>query len=564
MILRPRQEQFKIKCVGALKKRKNTLGIAPTGAGKTVMLSSVIAGFPGAASLVLQHRDELVDQNEKTYRRFVPGAKTSFYTADYKRFGPAGTPTFAMVQTLSRPKNLAEMPRLDFVGIDEAHHTAADSYIKIIERAKQLNPDVMIFGVTATPSRGDARNLRATWDNVADQITLGELIRDRLLVKPRCFVIETGTRDELKGVRKTANDFDMQAVEAIMNTRVINEKIVEKWREHAGTRQTVAFCSTVQHARDLMAAFVDAGVSCGLVHGDMPDAERKDTLARYDRGLFQVILNVAVLTEGWDHQPTSCVLLARPCSFKSTMIQMIGRGLRTVDPERYPGVQKDDCIVLDFGYSLLTHRDLEQAINLETDAGPKRCPECEATIPAAAAECAICGYEWPAPEDSGDANDPVGEAPEKELVPLEDFVMTEFDLMAKSPFRWEDFFNGAVTVANALDAWAVVINFRGRWVAVGGADTLGMRVIVDSGDRLLALSSADDFLREHGDDKTARKSKRWVTSPPSDKQLQFLGVAPMAAIGLNRYRASCAITWKKMERAIKARLLRLNPQPAAA
>jgi DNA repair protein RadD len=93
--------------------------------------------------------------------------------------------------------------------------------------------------------------------------------------------------------------------------------------------------------------------------------ERRETLAAYDRGEIQVITNVAVLTEGWDCQPTSCVILLRPSSFKSTMIQMIGRGLRKVEPERYPGVIKDDCIVLDFGTSILTHGSIEQDVDLD-------------------------------------------------------------------------------------------------------------------------------------------------------------------------------------------------------
>jgi hypothetical protein len=324
----------------------------------------------------------------------------------------------------------------------------------------------------------------------------------------------------------------------------------------------VVFASTIAHAADLMEEFIAVGASCVLVTGNMGDAQRRDALAAYDRGIYQVIFNVAVLTEGWDHQPTSCVVLARPCSFKSTMIQMIGRGLRTVDPERYPGCVKDDCIVLDFGYSLLTHRDLEQTIRIEADEGPKRCPGCEATIPSASVECPICGFEWPREEaEAQEAGDGPGVA--EDIIPLADFVLTEMDLFAKSPFKWEDFFQGKVTVANALDAWAVVVNFQGRWMAVGGASEIGVRLIVGSADRLLSLSAADDFLREYGDDKTARKSKRWINAPPSEKQLEFLGVPPMAAMGMSRYRASCAITWKKMERTIRGKLMQQRPPHAA-
>ena len=218
MILRPRQTVFKERCVAALKERGNTLGIAPTGAGKTVCLSAIAGSFKRANKLIIQHRGELVEQNERTYRRVNAGAETSFYTSEYKRWGGAGAATFGMVQTLSRVDNLTTMPKLDLIVVDESHHIASDSYIKIINHAREMNPKVMLLGVTATPSRGDTRNLRAAFDNVADQISLSELIRDGHLVPPRCFVIETGCREELKGVKKTAADFDMAAVEEIMNS----------------------------------------------------------------------------------------------------------------------------------------------------------------------------------------------------------------------------------------------------------------------------------------------------------------------------------------------------------
>jgi DNA repair protein RadD len=560
MILRPRQQAFKKKCLAALKKRGNTLGIAPTGAGKTVMLSAV-AGEGDGSVLVLQHRAELVEQNERTFRAVNPGRGTSFYTADYKRWGQPGSATFAMVQTLSRDSNLATMPAMDMLVIDEAHHAASDSYIKLIDRAVSINPKVRLFGVTATPARGDSRNLRATFDNVADQITLGELIREGNLVKPRCFVIETGTKEQLAGVRKTPSDFDMTEVESIMNTRVINEKVVEKWREHAGDRRTVVFASTVQHASDITAAFAEAGVSVCMVHGSMGDRERADTLAAFDRGQYQVVVNVMVLTEGWDCQPVSCVVLLRPCSFKSTMIQMVGRGLRRLDPERYPGITKDDCVVLDFGYTLLTHRDLEQQPTIETDEGPKSCPECDAIVPAAVIECPICGHEWPRPDTEEDS-DSEGSATREDRV-LEDFVMTEVDLLAKSPFRWEGLFDGAVTITTGFSAWAAAVLFRGRWVAVCGSRFIGMKVVADSHDRLMAMAAADDFMREHEDADAVRKTKRWLSLPPTDKQVNKLGLNPMSAMGWTRYRASCAIQWTVMEGAIKNKLMRLAPPQGA-
>ena len=275
-----------------------------------------------------------------------------------------GQVTFAMVPTLARSANLDAMPALDLLVIDEAHHAVAESYRRIIDRALHRNPMLRIFGVTATPNRGDKRGLRQVFSNVADQVRLGELIASGHLVPPRTFVIDLGVQEQLREVRRSATEFDMDEVDAIMNRAPITEEVVRHWREKAGDRQTVVFCSTVAHADNVAEAFRAAGVAAQLVHGDMAHDERRAVLGAYAAGRIQVVVNVAVLTEGWDHPPTSCVVLLRPSSFKSTMIQMVGRGLRTVDPEEHPGLVKTDCIVLDFGTSSLLHGTLEQDVDL--------------------------------------------------------------------------------------------------------------------------------------------------------------------------------------------------------
>ena len=132
MQLRPRQVSFVESCTTALLEKGNTLGVAPTGAGKTVMLSAVVARLKGP-TLVLQHRDELVIQNASTFQKVARGHPLSLYTADRKRFESEGV-TFGMVQSVA---NVAEhMPRFSCVVVDEAHHIASNSYIKIIERAR--------------------------------------------------------------------------------------------------------------------------------------------------------------------------------------------------------------------------------------------------------------------------------------------------------------------------------------------------------------------------------------------------------------------------------------------
>ena len=540
MRLRPRQKTFVERSVAALAARGNTLGVAPTGAGKTIMLSAVTGEMiaDGARACVLAHRDELTAQNRAKFQRVVPGVSTSVIDATEKSW--IGQVAFAMVPTLARASNLADMPRLDLLVVDEAHHAVADSYRRVIDRVRDANPDARIFGVTATPNRGDRKGLREVFDNVADQVRLGELIASGHLVPPRTFVIDVGVQDELRSVRKTMSDFDMAEVAGIMDREPVTGEVIRHWKEKAGDRQTVVFCSTVDHAQNVTEAFKAAGVSAALIHGELAAETRKAILADYADGVIRVIVNVAVLTEGWDHPPTSCVVLLRPSSFKSTMIQMVGRGLRTVDPEEHPGIVKTDCIVLDFGTSSLIHGTLEQDVDLDGraeggDAPTKTCPCCEADIPLAATECPLCGEAFPCEEEgAGDGSS---------SAPLSGFMMTEIDLLERSSFAWVDLFgNDDALMAAGFKGWGGIFWKDGVWYAIGGAR--GVRPhLLGVGERAVCLAQADDWLNTHETDETAFKTRGWLGQPPTENQLKYLPPECRHDFGLTRYRASALMTF---------------------
>ena len=547
MLLRPRQKTFVERSVRALDEHGNTLGVAPTGSGKTLMLSGVVGQMlagSDAKACVLAHRDELTAQNVLKFAKVNPSLSTSIVDSRTKSW--RGRATFAMVPTLARAANLEAMPALDLVVVDEAHHAAADSYRRIIDRARECNPGVRIYGVTATPNRGDRKGLRPVFSNVADQILLGELIGSGHLVRPRTFVIDVGTQEALRQVRRTVDDFDMKAVDAIMNQRPVTEAVIKHWRERASDRQTVIFCSTVDHARNVRDTFAAAGVAAGMVWHEMGAAERRTALAAYRRGETRVMVNVAVLTEGWDHPPTSCVVLLRPSSYKCTLIQMVGRGLRVVDPTEFPGVIKIDCVVLDFGTSSLIHGCLEQDVDLDGrraggEAPTKTCPECDAPVPAAVRECPLCGYQWPWEGDGVGAG---------ETIPLGDFVMSEIDLLKRSSFRWCDLFgDDAALVANGFHAWGGIFFLNGNWHALGGAKQQQPRLL-GIGERSVCLARADDWLNQNETDETAHKSRSWLNQPATEKQLKYLPPECRHDYGMNRYRASSLLTFQFNRRAI--------------
>jgi len=540
MILRPRQKLFVEKCHAALDQYGAALGVAPTGAGKTVMLSAAASRYKRA--LILQHRDELVSQNRKTFTAVNPKKRSDLFTADRKTWGVHAT--FGMVQTLVKERNLATMPQdLDLLVVDEAHHVAAASYLRIIEEFRERNPEGHILGLTATPQRSDRKALISVFPTVADIIQLGELVQGGFLVRPRGVVMDLGLKAELDRIPKMS-DFDMDEVAEVMDKSPLNDRIVREWRTHAGKRQTVVFTATVAHAQHLCEAFLEAGVAAVVVHGEMAGGDRVATLKAFDEGRYQVILNVAVLTEGWDCQPVSCVVLVRPCSSKSVMLQMVGRGLRKLDPERYPGQTKSDCLIMDFGYSLVTHGNLEAEVRLATkakDAEPgeapsKKCKGCGISLPISTMICPVCGYE-----------DKVSKGV------LEEFRMTEVELIDASPFQWENLFDGLVLVANGMQAWAAVISFGGCFWAVGAVENGRVQKLEGSDDKIMAISSADDFLRSNGDTSLCRKTRSWLNLPPTQKQIQMLGNGA-SMFNMNRYRASCLLTWNFNQQKIRTKL----------
>ena len=552
MLLRPYQEAAVSDACKALDKHGNTIVVAPTGAGKTIMLSALVGERykDGKKILVMQHRDELVDQNKSKFERINPYITTSIVNGTVKNWD--GNTIFSMVQTISRERNLRDRPKFDMIVVDESHHAAADTYLKVINAVKEDNPDAEIVGFTATPNRGDGKGLRSVFNNCSHQIEITTLIREGFLVPPKSYVVDCGVGDQLNNVSRKGNDFDMEQVEAIMNHKVINDKVVTEWIERAEGRKTVVFCSTIKHAEDLLESFVEHDIDAKLVTGDTPKDERAETLHELAYGDLQVVVNVSVLTEGFDAPAVSCIVLTRPCSQKGTMVQMIGRGLRTIDPEEFPGVVKTDCVVLDFGTSVLTHGSLEDAVDLDDrekgEAPLKECPECESYVPMGVQECPVCGYLF--------------ESEKEEKEELSAFTMTEYDLMQMSPFRWIDLFgDGSLRMATGFEGFVGVANTSKLSVAFGKRKKGKVRVLAVGG-KPQATAAADDFLRDIEDGSAAKKTKRWLDQNLTDTQRNHLATQGIEVNGFDfswtKYKAACMLSfmWNRspIEHAVEAYL----------
>lgn len=547
MILRPRQKLFVRRTLRALNEYKNTLGIAPTGAGKTIIISKVIGEWLekyNCKVCVLAHRDELTTQNRDKFHKVNPKIKTSIFNANEKSWD--GDVTFAMVQTLTRDNNLKEMPEIGLLVIDESHHIVAPSYRRIIEHAKENNKNLVILGVTATPNRGDKKGLKLFFNNVADQITINELIKSGHLVPPRTFIIDTGTNKELLNAKKSINDFNMVEVESIMNKIAINDSVVNHWKEKADGRKTVIFCSTVNHAKSVSGSFNKQNIESVIIHGKLSSEERENRINKFTDGNTKIIINVSVLTEGWDYPPLNCVVLLRPSSLKSTMVQMIGRGLRTINPEEYPGIIKKDCIVLDFGISTILHGSLEEDVNLDgrsinnkEKANTKECPQCKSVVPISITNCPICDYYWKPKEKSKSTN-------------LSEFEMVEIDILNKSPFLWCDLFGDNKSLfITGFDAWTGIFSLNDLWYSIGWKKQCHVRLL-SVGEKNNCIAASNDWMNDNETDRSVTKIKTWLKQNATSQQLRYLPIQYKNNYNLSKYYASCLLSFFFNKKKIKS------------
>ncbi|MHB1975259.1 MAG: DEAD/DEAH box helicase, partial [Acidimicrobiales bacterium] len=326
----------------------SVLGVAATGLGKTIIVGALARAL-GRRTLVLAHREQLIDQAVEKVAWCWPGARVG--AVQGARDATGGDVVVASVQTLIQPGRLERLGG-DFglVVVDECHHAPARSYGRILEGlGAGVGPGgPLLVGVTATPDRGDAASLESIFVEQVFSYDLVWGIRKGYLSD----LVGKRVRLELDlsevGVR--GGDYDDESLGRAMERAGAPFHIVEAWCEHAPTRRTVVFVPTIRVAEETAEAFRARGIAAGTV-SDGDRSSRKDTLAAFSAGDIQVLVNCAVLTEGYDEPRVDCIVLARPTRSKALYMQCVGRGTR-----RHP--EKGDCLVLDMTGASDEDRDL--------------------------------------------------------------------------------------------------------------------------------------------------------------------------------------------------------------
>jgi superfamily II DNA or RNA helicase len=341
--LRPYQRAAIDAVLGARRSGTRRMVVClPTGAGKTVVFSH-LARLARRQVLVLAHREELLSQAREKIERAMNGAAVVAIEQGAQRARDDAKVLVCSIRSLHEER-LARVMRGRDVGLiiyDECHHAAADDNLRVLRQLGAFDDDWTgtLLGFTATTERGDGKGLDTVFERIVYSRTLPEMIEDGYLVPLRGYRISTSA--DL--TRLTAGGFDFREEELAeaVDIEERNALVARSIQELARDRRTIAFCVTVNHARNLSRALNVVGVPAGIVHGMMPREVRAQALADFREGRTSVLCNVAVLTEGFDDPGVSCVAMARPTRSEGLYAQCVGRGTR-LHPD------KKDCLILDF------------------------------------------------------------------------------------------------------------------------------------------------------------------------------------------------------------------------
>jgi DNA repair protein RadD len=363
--------------------KRRIMLVAPTGSGKTIIATTIIKQYVDTwkNALALSHRLEIISQTSaKLHDQNISHGiiKAGFSPRPLERVQVASIQTLHARAVRS---DRMDLPPVDLLWVDEAHHCTAESYQSIIE----AYPDAILLGTTATPCRGDGRGLGGIFDTIVECPQVPELIEQGYLVKTRVYA---PVDPDLKGVKVQLGDYVESQLAERMNRPKLVGDIVTHWHKFGERRKTVVFACSVGHSVNIRDEFIKSGVRAEHIDGSTPKPERDASLARLASGEIDLVTNCMVLTEGWDMPEVGACILARPTRKMGLYRQMIGRVLRPADG-------KPDAIVLDHSGAVFRHGFVEDRVEwtldhsrrAESPTHQQRCVEHSSRL----LECTQCG-----------------------------------------------------------------------------------------------------------------------------------------------------------------------------
>ncbi|MFN3485495.1 MAG: DEAD/DEAH box helicase family protein [Planctomycetota bacterium] len=407
MELRPYQQEAVAAIYRHLRERDdNPCVVIPTAGGKTPVMAAVCKDAVGRWNgrvLILAHVKELLEQAVEKLRLVAPEMilQVGVYSAGLGCRDTEHPIIVAGIQSVY--PRACELGAFDLIIIDEAHMIPPDGdgmYQTFLGDARKVNPNVRLIGLTATPFRMKSGMICAP-ENVLNHICYEIGVRELIVQGYLCPLVTKAGHEKVdtSGLHVRAGEFVADEAEALMDTEKLVESACREIVEQTRLRRSVLiFATGVRHGQHLAEVLrTRFGAQVGTVFGDTLDFERRRVLADFRAGRLKYLVNVNVLTTGFDAPNIDCVAMVRPTMSPGLYFQMVGRGFRL-----YEG--KENCLVLDFGGNVLRHGPVDAIRVHEPDrkggGGPpaKECPQCRSVIAAGYTTCPDCGYEFPPPK----------------------------------------------------------------------------------------------------------------------------------------------------------------------
>lgn len=383
----------------------NPIVEACVGAGKSLMIAALAqradVEFPGTRVLVLVHQKELLEQNVEKIAAIWPSSDIGIYSASHGRKQLGKQITYATIGSIW--KKAHELGRIDIVLADECHlinPKETGMWRSFLADLAKYNPRTRCIGWTGTPFRGNGVWLtagdEALFSNISTRVTMKELLGLNFLSP--LLPATTVTRIDAHGVRTSGDDYVVSELAKVTDTEVLVEATCGEIVQLAADRKRwLVFAVTVEHAQHVCSALRRRGVVAEVVSAKTPKAERNRLINDYRAGRLRCLVNVAVLTTGFDVPEVDFIALLRATKSPVLYVQIAGRGMRIASG-------KTDCLWADFTDTTPLMGPVDEVKGKLPTGGRKGvaphklCPTCGSQNAAAATECADCGFMFPEPE----------------------------------------------------------------------------------------------------------------------------------------------------------------------